>query len=124
MSFLWSHLCKLLYFCHLSWKVVIFRMATAVFQQSIGTHQSHGHLYNSGIQQELGKSSVRLISKAIDVNVGLSKRAFYNSGKRNRGVIRASSSQSSVIDHVSSPSKNKESDSRKKSSKLFFLALI
>ncbi|XP_050377242.1 2,3-bisphosphoglycerate-dependent phosphoglycerate mutase 1 [Argentina anserina] len=90
-------------------------MATAVFHQSIGTHQSHGHLYDSGIHQELGKSSVRLISKAFDVNVGLSKRVCYDSGKRNIGVIRASSSQTSVIDHVSSPSKNKESDSRKKS---------
>ncbi|KAK9930579.1 hypothetical protein M0R45_027614 [Rubus argutus] len=90
-------------------------MATAVFHQSIGTHQSHGHLYNSGMHQELGKSSVRLISKAFEVDVGLSKRRCYNSCQRNLSVIQASASKASVIDHVSSPSKNKESDSRKKS---------
>ncbi|XP_050159948.1 2,3-bisphosphoglycerate-dependent phosphoglycerate mutase 1-like [Malus sylvestris] len=89
--------------------------AATAFHQSIGTPHSLGHVNNSGLHQEFAKSSVRLISKGFEVDVGLSKTGGYNSSQRNLSVSRASASQASVIDMVSSPSHTKANDSRKKS---------
>ncbi|CAN6542702.1 unnamed protein product [Malus baccata var. baccata] len=92
--------------------------AAAAFHQSIGTPHSVGHVNNSGLHQELAKSSVRFISKGFEIDIGQSKRGCYISSKRNVSVIRASASQASqasVIDIVSSPSHTKANDSRKKS---------
>ncbi|KAM0976691.1 hypothetical protein ACFX2I_019515 [Malus domestica] len=89
--------------------------AAAAFHQSIGTPHSVGHVNNSGLLQELAKSSVSFISKGFEIDIGLSKRGCYISSKRNVSVIRASASQASVIDIVSSPSHTKANDSRKKS---------
>ncbi|XP_068314299.1 2,3-bisphosphoglycerate-dependent phosphoglycerate mutase 1-like [Pyrus communis] len=89
--------------------------AATAFHQSIGTPHSVGRVNNSGLHQEFAISSVRLISKGFEVDIGLSKRGGYNSSQRNLSVIRASASQASVIDMVSSPSHTKANDSRKKS---------
>lgn len=89
--------------------------AAAAFHQSIGTPHSVGHVNNSGLHQELAKSSVRFVSKGFEIDIGLSKRGCYSSSQRNLSVIRASASQASVIDIVSSPSHTKSNDSRKKS---------
>lgn len=99
---------------------LIFSMAAAGFNQSIGASQSLGHFNTSCLHQEFGKGSVRLISKAFEVDVGLSKRGCYNSRQRNLSIIRASTSQTSLIDVVSSPSHNKSNDSRKKSGKQLY----
>ncbi|KAA8538043.1 hypothetical protein F0562_027377 [Nyssa sinensis] len=81
-------------------------MAATAFHQAIGTLQSNGYFNHSGFQQEFGNAaSVRLISKGIEADFGL-LRGRYSFRKRNFGVIKASTSQISVFDAVSSPANN------------------
>lgn len=98
-------------------------MAAAVFHQAIGTSQSLGPINNSGCHQEIGNGSMKLIFKGFKVELGLSKRECKCSSLRNFGVIRASSSQTSVADPVLSPSNKNTKEPRKKSSKLFILTV-
>ncbi|KAG6786254.1 hypothetical protein POTOM_007851 [Populus tomentosa] len=94
----------------------IFRMATFVFHQPLGTAQPHQHLQNSGFRQEFGHASVKLTFKGFKVETGLSRRGGYSSCKRKFGVIQASASHTSVVQPVSYPPNNSTDELRKKSS--------
>ncbi|XP_057503599.1 2,3-bisphosphoglycerate-dependent phosphoglycerate mutase 1-like [Actinidia eriantha] len=83
-------------------------MAATAFHQAIGT------LINSGFQQENGNTSLRLISNGFRVDVGLLKKGSCRSRGRSSVVAQASSSQTSVLNPVSSPSNNTPTDSREK----------
>jgi len=100
----------------LSWGILNFRMATAVFHQALGTAQSHQHLQNSGSRLEFGHASLKLISKGFKVDIGLSRRGSYSSWKKKFGLIQASASQTSVVQPVSYPPNNSSDELRKKSS--------
>ncbi|KAK2984675.1 hypothetical protein RJ640_006658 [Escallonia rubra] len=92
-------------------------MATTALNQAIGTLQSHGCFSNSGSHRDSLNASVRLISKGFKVEVGLLRRESYCSRKRSFSLVQASSSQTTVFDAVSSPSKSTSTtkDSPKKS---------
>ncbi|GMP46070.1 hypothetical protein CsSME_00014363 [Camellia sinensis var. sinensis] len=89
-------------------------MAATSFHQAIGTLQSHGCFINSGCYQEYGNSSLQLISKGFRVDIG--RRGSSCSRERSFVVSQASTSQASVMNPVSSPSKKTTTDSQKKSS--------
>ncbi|KAM7258803.1 hypothetical protein ACFE04_014544 [Oxalis oulophora] len=92
-------------------------MATSVVNQAVGTFQSLAVLNGPGHQQEFRNGSVKLISNATNVHLGLSKRgSSSNVGRRHFGVIQATASQASVFNHVLSPSDNSTSDTKKSSS--------
>ncbi|GFZ10030.1 phosphoglycerate/bisphosphoglycerate mutase [Actinidia rufa] len=82
-------------------------MAATVFHQALGTLQSLGYFNNSSFQQEHGNTSLRLMSKGFRVDYRSKNRSFI--------VSQASTSQTSTVSPVSSPSKNTTTDSRKKS---------
>ncbi|OMO94246.1 Phosphoglycerate mutase 1 [Corchorus olitorius] len=86
-------------------------MANAMLHQSVGSLQLLG---NSGIHGEVGNNSVRLFPKGFKVQIGFSKGGTYSSGER-KCSIRASASQTSVVNPVLSPSNNDTHESRKKS---------
>ncbi|XP_031273050.1 uncharacterized protein LOC116131542 [Pistacia vera] len=90
-------------------------MATAVFNQAIGTLQSNRLFNSSGAHHEFGNVPARLTPKGFKVNIELSTNRSYGFGKRNFGAIQASASPT-LVDPVSSPSNNNTSDSKKKSS--------
>ncbi|KAL0284688.1 UNVERIFIED_CONTAM: 2,3-bisphosphoglycerate-dependent phosphoglycerate mutase [Sesamum angustifolium] len=50
--------------------------------QAIGTLQSHGYFSNSGLNQENGIASFRLISKGLKLDTALLRRETYCSRKR------------------------------------------
>ncbi|OMO85816.1 Phosphoglycerate mutase 1 [Corchorus capsularis] len=87
-------------------------MANAMLHQTVGSLQLLG---NSGIHGEVGNNPVRLFPKGFKVQVGFSKGGAYSSGERKFSSIRASASQTSVVDPVLSPSNNDSHESRKKS---------
>ncbi|KAM7514599.1 hypothetical protein LguiA_004182 [Lonicera macranthoides] len=89
-------------------------MAATAFHQAIGTLQSRGYLYNE-INHDCGNASVKLISKGFDVDVRLLRSGSYCSRKRSFSLIKASSSQTTVFNPVSTPSNSTANDSRKKS---------
>ncbi|KAK4434179.1 2,3-bisphosphoglycerate-dependent phosphoglycerate mutase [Sesamum alatum] len=90
-------------------------MAATAFHQAIGTLQSHSYFSNSGLKQENGIASFRLISKGLKLDTALLGRGAYCSRKRSFSVIEASASQTTVFEPVSSPSNDSTSDSKKKS---------
>ncbi|KAL0392329.1 UNVERIFIED_CONTAM: 2,3-bisphosphoglycerate-dependent phosphoglycerate mutase [Sesamum radiatum] len=90
-------------------------MAATAFHQAIGTLQSHGYFSNSGLNQENGIASFRLISKGLKLDTALLRRETYCSRKRSFSVIEASASQTTVFEPVSSPSNDSTTDSKKKS---------
>lgn len=92
-----------------------FRMVTAVLNTAIGTLQSYTLFNTFGAHHEFGNVPVRLTPKGFKVNTELSSNWSYASGKRNFAFIQASASPT-LVDHVSSPSDNDTSDSKKKSS--------
>ena len=73
----------------ISWGILNFRMATAVFHQALGAAQSHQHLQNSGSHYELVNASVKLIGFKVDS--GLPRRGSCSSCKRKFGVLQESS---------------------------------
>ncbi|KAK4381013.1 2,3-bisphosphoglycerate-dependent phosphoglycerate mutase [Sesamum angolense] len=77
-------------------------MAATAFHQAIGTLQSHGYFSNSGLNQENGIASFRLISKGLKLDTALLRRETYCSRKRSFSVIEASASQTTVFEPVSS----------------------
>ncbi|PKI73882.1 hypothetical protein CRG98_005752, partial [Punica granatum] len=88
-------------------------MASSVLNQVIGTLHSFGSSEKSRDHRELGKVSVRLPFKVQRFQViGLKQ-----DNQRSASSIRASASQTSVFDPVSTPSNSKStsSESRKKS---------
>ncbi|CAI9116345.1 OLC1v1017466C3 [Oldenlandia corymbosa var. corymbosa] len=91
-------------------------MATAVFQQALGTLQSHGCFGSSGFPPESSNSSLKLISKGFKVDVAFIKSGNHCFRNKSFSVIHASTSQATVFDPVSAPSSNTTSDSKKKSS--------
>lgn len=91
-------------------------MATTVFQQALGTLQSHSYLSSSGFHQGCGSASVKLISKGFKVDIALMRRGNYCSKKRSFSLVQASTSQTTVFDPVSSQSHKTTNDSKKKSS--------
>ncbi|KAL3514088.1 hypothetical protein ACH5RR_026805 [Cinchona calisaya] len=91
-------------------------MTTRVFQQALGTLQSHSYLSSPGYHQECGNASVMLTTKGFNVDIALMRRGHYCSTKRCFSVIQASTSQATVFDPVSSSSHKTTSDSKKKSS--------
>ncbi|KAK1555322.1 hypothetical protein Q3G72_024847 [Acer saccharum] len=93
----------------------ITRMAAAAFHQPTAAVQSNRVLNNSGAHYEFGNVSMRLIPKGSKVNIQLSRNGTYGSGKRNFCMIQASSSQTSVVDPVSTPLNNSSGESKKKS---------
>ncbi|RWR93019.1 2,3-bisphosphoglycerate-dependent phosphoglycerate mutase [Cinnamomum micranthum f. kanehirae] len=96
--------------------LLINRMAATAFHQAAGTIQAHGYCNDSRSQNEYGMFSARVISKGVTrIETGSLKRRDYSSSGLKLGVIRASTSNTSVVDPVSLPSNNKASDSRKKS---------
>ncbi|XP_039001896.1 2,3-bisphosphoglycerate-dependent phosphoglycerate mutase 2-like [Hibiscus syriacus] len=81
-------------------------------------HQTIGNLQllsNSGTHCRIGNNSVRLLPKGFKLEVEFSKRGTYSSGERKFGVIRASASQTSVVDPILAPSNNGPHESHKKS---------
>lgn len=89
-------------------------MAATAFHQASGTLPSHGYFNNSSLHHEGKNASVRLISKAFRVDVGLSRSVNHYSKKRNFSATEASSSQTTVVNPVSTPS-SKNNGSYKKS---------
>ncbi|KAG5544354.1 hypothetical protein RHGRI_016940 [Rhododendron griersonianum] len=85
-------------------------MAATALHQAIGTLYSHGCFH-----QEHGTASLRLVSNGFRVDIRLLRSESYQSRKRNLVVSQASTSQTSVSNPVSSPSKNATTESRKKS---------
>ncbi|CAH1454086.1 unnamed protein product [Lactuca virosa] len=92
-------------------------MAATAFNGCISTIKSHGHKSNFALDLEYGNSSLRLTSKGFKINLEVSGKDRYCSRKRGFYVIQASSSssQTTVLDQVSSPLNNKV-DTPKKSS--------
>lgn len=92
-----------------------FRMAATTFNGCIGTIKSHRYINNYAFHQEVGNSSLRLISNSFKIYLGVSR----NERCRKRGavVIQASSFQTTtiVLDQVSTPL-NTNGDSPKKTS--------
>lgn len=101
-----------------------FRMATAVFHQAIGTLQSYQYLHNSRFHRDFGNVPVKLVSKGLKVDIGLSRRGSFSSANRNFSVIQASASQTSVVDPVSSPLNNSTDELRKKSGRSLILVQV
>ncbi|XP_039000466.1 2,3-bisphosphoglycerate-dependent phosphoglycerate mutase 2-like [Hibiscus syriacus] len=95
-------------------------MANAMLHQSVGTLQLLG---NSGTHCEIRNNSVKLIPKGFKVEVGVSKRGIYSSGEGKLGVIRASASQTSVVDPVLAPSNNGIHESRTKSNEVALILI-
>lgn len=91
-------------------------MATAVFNQAIGTLQSNRLFYSSGAHREFGNVPVRLTPKGFKAHIKLSINWTYGFSKKNFGVIQASASPT-LVDPVSSPSNNNTADCKKKRSK-------
>lgn len=91
-------------------------MATTVFQQALGTLQSHSYLSSSGFHQECGSASGKLISKGFKVDIALMRRGNYCPKKRSFSLVQASTSQTTVFDPVSSQSHKTTNDLKKKSS--------
>ena len=96
--------------------ILIFRMAAAVFHQVIGTPHSSLH-------HEFRENTLRLNSNNFRLEIGVSRRVCHRSDQRNFCVVKASTSQTSVFDPVSSPSTNNTNNSKKKSSKPVILNL-
>lgn len=94
-------------------------MAATVFHQALATLQSNCYLGVSGLSQENGNASFRLISKGVKLDINLLGRRTYCSRKRTFSIIEASTSQTTIFGSVSSPSNGATSDSGKKSS-IFF----
>ncbi|KDP20222.1 hypothetical protein JCGZ_09854 [Jatropha curcas] len=93
-------------------------MAGAVFHQGIGRLQSYQHFHNSGFHQEVGNVSVKSISKGFHVDIGwsVSRKRGYRSCRTSFTVVRATASQTSVVDPVSTPSHDRTNEHPKKSS--------
>ncbi|XP_065882215.1 2,3-bisphosphoglycerate-dependent phosphoglycerate mutase 1-like [Euphorbia lathyris] len=89
-------------------------MASAVFHQALGTLQSNQQLHNSGLRQEFGIASVKSVSKCLNNDFRLSTSRTEK--KRNIRLVRASSSQTSVVDPVSSSPSNGSTNELKKKS--------
>ncbi|KAI5654701.1 hypothetical protein M9H77_31888 [Catharanthus roseus] len=89
-------------------------MASTLFQQGLGTLQSHCHFGSSGFNQYYGDASFKLISKGFKVDISLMRLRSYCSKRKCLSVIHASTSQSAVVDPVSTPSNNTTSDAKKK----------
>lgn len=89
-------------------------MAAAVFHHALGSIQSHNSHGSSGSQNGIRAFSVRMVPKGLGIDMILLRRENSCSNLK-LGVIRASSSHSSVADPVQLPSSNNSSDSRKKS---------
>ncbi|KAK4559669.1 hypothetical protein RGQ29_008748 [Quercus rubra] len=83
-------------------------MAAAVFHQVIGTPHSSLH-------HEFRENTLRLNSNNFRLEIGVSRRVCHRSDQRNFCVVKASTSQTSVFDPVSSPSTNNTNNSKKKS---------
>nr|KAJ0200700.1 hypothetical protein LSAT_V11C600336920 [Lactuca sativa] len=91
-------------------------MAATAFNGCISTIKSHGHKSNFALDQECRNSSLRLTSKGFKINLEVSGKERYCFRKRGFSVIQASSSsQTTVLDQVSTPLNNKV-DTPKKSS--------
>ncbi|KAL7594255.1 hypothetical protein Lser_V15G30933 [Lactuca serriola] len=91
-------------------------MAATAFNGCISTIKSHGHKSNFALDQECGNSSLRLTSKGFKINLEVSGKERYCFRQRGFSVIQASSSsQTTVLDQVSTPLNNKV-DTPKKSS--------
>lgn len=89
-------------------------MATTVFQEGLGTLQYHRHIGSSGFNQDYGNASLKLIPEGFKIDVSLMRHRSYSSKRRSFSVIQASTSNSTIIDHVSTPSNDAISDSKKK----------
>lgn len=90
-------------------------MAATAFHQASGTLPSHGYFNKSSLHHEGKNASVRLITNAFRVDFGLSRNEGYYSKKRNFSVIEATSSHTSVVNPVSTPSSKNNNGSNKKS---------
>lgn len=99
-------------------------MAATAFNGCISTIKSHGHKSNFALDQECRNSSLRLTSKGFKINLEVSGKERYCFRKRGFSVIQASSSsQTTVLDQVSTPLNNKV-DTPKKSSTVFPLLMF
>ena len=87
-------------------------MAAAVFHQSLGTFLPHG-------QANVASNVPKLNSKCFKVEVGVFGKKSPRSRNTSIRAIQSSSSQTSVVDPILSPSINTSDDSQKKQSKLF-----
>ncbi|KAJ4851098.1 hypothetical protein Tsubulata_043127 [Turnera subulata] len=91
-------------------------MASAVFNQAIGSLQSPQHPHELKSRHELGSPFVRMVSKGLKVDIGLSRRLSCGPGERKFCVIQASASDTSLVDPVLSPAISSTDEPRKKSS--------
>ncbi|XP_043722466.1 2,3-bisphosphoglycerate-dependent phosphoglycerate mutase 1-like isoform X2 [Telopea speciosissima] len=89
--------------------------AAAAFHQAIGTIQIYGCCNESGSQKAFENSSVKLVSNGHGFNIGLLRRGSSNTHGWKLGVIHATTSHTSMVNPVSSPTNRNSKDSRKKS---------
>lgn len=97
-------------------------MASSAFHQAVVTLQSRGYFSNSGLNQENGIGSFRLISKGVKLDISLTTRGTCGLKRRIVASSQASvSNTSTVSDPVLSPSSGTSSESKKKSSNAIYL---
>ncbi|XP_022951567.1 uncharacterized protein LOC111454345 [Cucurbita moschata] len=82
-------------------------MAAAVFHQSLGTFLPHG-------QANVASNVPKLNSKCFKVEIGVFRKNSPRSRNTSIRAIQSSSSQTSVVDPILSPSINTSDDSQKK----------
>ncbi|WOG90593.1 hypothetical protein DCAR_0309837 [Daucus carota subsp. sativus] len=90
-------------------------MAATTFHQASGTLPSHGYFNKSSLHHKANNASIRLITNAFRVDIGLSRSGIYYSKKRNFGVIEATSSHTTVVNPVSTPLSKNNNGLNKKS---------
>ena len=98
-------------------------MAATVFHQWIGGIQVHncGTDSSRSLNQKSANSSLRFISRGFVIDYGLLGKGTCISSRCRLRVIRALTSDSSVIDPISSPSHNAIDSSQNTSSELIYI---
>ncbi|KNA13313.1 hypothetical protein SOVF_115900 isoform A [Spinacia oleracea] len=89
-------------------------MASLVFRQTVGSFQSVGPSCSSGCHHDSRNASLKLLPKVNKLSLGYSTTNSFSSLQKRSGVIQASTSQTFVVDAVSSPSDNFTTDKPKK----------
>ncbi len=98
-------------------------MAATVFHQWIGGIQVHtcGTDSSRSLNQKSANSSLRFISRGFVIDYGLLGKGTCISSRCRLCIIHASTSDSSVIDPISSPSHNSIDSSQNTSSELIYI---
>ncbi|KAK1406769.1 hypothetical protein QVD17_38377 [Tagetes erecta] len=78
-------------------------MAATTVNGSVATIKAHGYIGKYTFHQDLGNSSLKLITKGFKIDLGLSRKKDYWCRKRSSCLIQASFSQATVSDEVSTP---------------------